>query len=577
MERTNQKIFRRVQPKDFSKKTTSKRFASGAVCREIHMKKKSMIKKNLISAILITSLALATASGCGSKIAETGSGEDDQAQVTEADTSESTVPEETGTEKLSDIAVSNEGSGFSADFIAGSADSEDGSEEENVWDGGPDFDSIADEFYGIFHDMTIEDAANKYAINLVDGGKYADYEGDIGDVIPEYKDVDLDGDHKPDAILREGKHYVIEFSKGGRIETGDYSSSPNEGEIIEFEDMACRNAAEILIAHYTFGTGGPVVWDTNIYSNASGEWKAYPVIDDANVINSKELRDHIEEKTGKPYDPFSVRVASIDMTNLLIDYGHKEGPQQTHDYESAYLYMYFSPDYIGEYDDFTYSGYPDTMSLIYNWPLELSGEEVSITPDLQYEANIYLSNFSEQSYSKLADYPVSWAHFALEWAEVNDFSKVNMSNDSYRIDQSTMNGILGRFFGSNLEEGELSLLEEDNPFMGHVEYDDGKIWYCEPLADGEMYRNNKFSVVSKIEKAESNYNGNFTYLIMDFDVYSLDTDDYDEHGIGKEQYSLSADEAASLAEKDRLYKVEDGMAIVEETEDGYWLLYYKLW
>lgn len=72
----------------------------------------------------------------------------------------------------------------------------------------------ADELCDIFREMSVEEAAMKYAITLVDGGKYADHEGDIGDVISEYKNRDIDGDGRTDVIRREGYHYIIEFSDG---------------------------------------------------------------------------------------------------------------------------------------------------------------------------------------------------------------------------------------------------------------------------------------------------------------------------------------------------------------------------
>ncbi|MCR4656974.1 MAG: hypothetical protein K5770_12195 [Lachnospiraceae bacterium] len=160
----------------------------------------------------------------------------------------------------------------------------------------------ADSLCCLARDMYIEDMMSHYCINLVDDGKYSDYEGDIGDVILEYKDVDLDGDGEPDAIKRKGQEYVIKFSDGGTLETGDFSSLPNEGEVIEFADISEDNVDEILFTHYTEGTAGPAAWDTTLYTRVDGEWTAFPVINE-NGINSTELQKDIEKRTGEAYAP----------------------------------------------------------------------------------------------------------------------------------------------------------------------------------------------------------------------------------------------------------------------------------
>nr|MCR5358051.1 hypothetical protein [Lachnospiraceae bacterium] len=395
-----------------------------------------------------------------------------------------------------------------------------------------------------------------------------------GDIIPQYKDIDLDGDRKTDVIRREGAHYVIECSSAGTFETDDYSSSPNEGEIIEFEDTGCRNIDEIMIAHYTFGTGGPVAWDTAIYTYQKGKWKACPIIDKESVINSKELRDYIGERTGKKYEPGSVTVSAVDMSILLLNFGQKNGPEQINDYEAVSLYRNFMPDCFNECDDFSYSGGSALYLLLNNWPLEISGEPVKLTGELQKELNTFMSNFSEQNYRQGA-YEATMAHFGLQWSKINKSLKPIQKDGKtyYRINHSDLNGILSRYFLSNLEEGEFDDCDIDNDYGGYMEYVDGEGgYYCEPAADGDMYANNAFTVVSSVEGL--GYENPWTYMRLGFKVYRLNADDYDKHGIGKEQYSLSADEAAKLAGKGKLVPAYDGTAIVIKTDDGYALTYY---
>ncbi len=349
--------------------------------------------KRISSIMLVACIAACTIfTGCGNASASPDAAQStgelsEEVNESSEDTEEEKSVKEPVTEEEEDAASDEDMTGNVAD------DNPDPGSEENPYDGGPDWVTLADQFTLPTSRMSIEDAVNKYAITLVDGGKYADYEGDIGDVIPEYKDRDLDGDHKPDVIKREGHHYVFELTRKGTFKTDDYSTSPNEGEVIQFEDLACRNFDEIEIVHYTFGTGGPSVWDTAVYSYQDGEWRAFPVIDKDGVINSSQLQELIAKETGKPYEAGSVRVADVHMQSLLLDLGRKDGPSQTTDYRTSYLYMNFFPEYLKE-GDYECSGLNTNSGLIYSWPFELTGDPIDLKVVMQRKVNTYLSNFS---------------------------------------------------------------------------------------------------------------------------------------------------------------------------------------
>ena len=522
----------------------------------LQVRKKTALR---IVAILIVLVMLCGCSNVPGGTASSDAPEDKTEAVAKTEESEEDEDESKESDKDEEGAASEE-----EDYWEGP--------DENIYDGGPDFTSLATQFNGIFRNLTIEEAAEKYAITLVDGGKYAGYEGDIGDIIPEYKDIDLDGDRKTDVIRREGAHYVIECTSAGSFETHDFSTSPNEGEIIEFEDTVCRNIDEILVAHYTFGTGGPVVWDTSVYSYQKGKWNEYPLIDD-NGINSKDLQIYIAKRTGANYEPGAVRVAAADMTTLLLDFGHKDGPDQTYDYEAEYLFWSFSPDHVNERSDYGCYGGSDYTLLLNKWPLEVSGEPVELTGSLQYDLNLFMSNFSEQNFRQEPWIP-ALAHFALEWQKINKSLKPVEAGGRtcYRITHSDMNGILAKYFDTNLEEGELAECDIDNDFGGYLDYEseDG-IYYCEPAADGDMYAHNAFTVVTGAESI-----GDGSYLRLHFKVYRENTDDYDDHGIGKEQYSLDADKAADLAKRGELVEAYDGTAIVINYNEGYGLYEYSV-
>ena len=422
---------------------------------------------------------------------------------------------------------------------------------------------------------SIGDMLDSYAVNMIENGKYADYQGDIGEIVEAYKNVDLNGDGRSDRIIRSGKGYSFEFSDGTGFKTDDHSASPNEGEIIEFIDLNEDNIDEILIAHYTFGTGGPVIWDTAIYSYVDGDWKAFPIIDREGKVYSFELTEYISERTGKPYEDGSVRFASVSIDeagngiDLLVDFGYKDGPSQVYDYEDCVLFSNFDPDF----SNYTLLSH-GADEIINIWPLEISGESVSVSADDQYAVNLFMSNFSEQGFGDYYGWNADMlAHFAMEWMKANKVNELDCSHEVYAMTHSDINRLVQKYFNTNLEESDFYSLGEYNDYFGSLKQFDGETYYCEPVSDGEMYRNNGFSVVSDMQKLKTDHGDTYR---LEFAVYRLDTDIYDEKGIGKEQYSLNAEMAASKADANTLYKAYEGMAIVDRSGDGsFSMRYYR--
>ncbi len=224
--------------------------------------------------------------------------------------------------------------------------------------------------YFLTKDGYIDNILEEYAVNMRD----QEFTGDIWEVISAYKGMDLDGDGSPDVIERygdgNGYGYQIVFSDGGSIDTGVYSSSPNEGEVIEFHDMDGDYTDEILIAHYTGSTAGPMCWQTYLYvRNDKGEWKGYPIIDADNKPCNDDLEAAIEDRG-------NIRFAGIEMTDegiaILADFGMKDGPEQTLDYEG----MILSPDLerikegrASDRDAFDHIGSSKDNALKY-WPMD---------------------------------------------------------------------------------------------------------------------------------------------------------------------------------------------------------------
>ncbi len=278
-----------------------------------------------------------------SSVAETSSLEaessvngESSATDSEGSTANTAAETETEDEKVSgETETIDEGSNTEA----GSKDGAEGSATDRTnQSAGQDEGIKPNQFRGIFEQGYIEEMAEKYAINLLDDGKNFEYEGDIGDVIPEYKDVDLNGDGKPDVINRKGQKYIFEFSDGSSFETGEYSNYRGEGELIEFADITGDNIDEILISHYVFSTAGPIVADSHVYSYFDGNWKQISIIPEDEKLSCAGLEAFIAEKQKSEYPGGYIRFVSVVLTEdsiaLLVDYGMKDGADQAFMYEA---------------------------------------------------------------------------------------------------------------------------------------------------------------------------------------------------------------------------------------------------
>ena len=193
------------------------------------------------------------------------------------------------------------------------------------------------EIYNLSREFNLEREMNTYCLNLVNDGMYLDFEGDIGDVLSEYKNIDIDGDGKTDKIERfkinegqGGKTYLLSFSNGSTLHTKAFSSDPDEGEVIELKDLNGDHIDEILFTHYTFSTGGPITWDVYLYYwSDEGKWKSITITDKNNYNLIQDIGD--ESVLGESY----IKSPGVELTDeglaVLVDYGMKDGPKQTFD------------------------------------------------------------------------------------------------------------------------------------------------------------------------------------------------------------------------------------------------------
>ena len=152
---------------------------------------------------------------------------------------------------------------------------------------------------------------------------------------------------------------------------------------------------------------------------------------------------------------------------------------------------------------------------------EQEGTVIPIEPGVQYSANIFLSNFSEQHAFERTGFDADHydakqlVGFTYLYCKINRRTalsvenvwqpSLNMESSFYTITLDTINDILSRHFGITLRDDELRLQSWSDQYY----YADGK--YYAIAADGESY--NRLTVVRQIEQLAD---GNFRLY---FDIY----------------------------------------------------------
>ena len=200
-------------------------------------------------------------------------------------------------------------------------------------------------------------------------------------------------------------------------------------------------------------------------------------------------------------------------------------------------------------------------------------DPVTLDKDLQYRINIFLSNFSEQSFlnMKLSTAPDDQLmKFVWIYCKINHGGAISYDGSFETIPLGTMNEYLNRFFGLTRSpaNGASYMLDQWNSFSYH----DGKFWF--PAASGESY--NKFTVVDSMKS-----NGDGTYTV-DFQVYELGLEEYwNTPGIDNSYYWLNSEQVSAKVWDYKCMPVQGGTAVVRDfTYNGratFQLISYEIW
>lgn len=199
-------------------------------------------------------------------------------------------------------------------------------------------------------------------------------------------------------------------------------------------------------------------------------------------------------------------------------------------------------------------------------PAEEPGLPLSLSQEEQYEANIFLSNFSEQGFglgrftgfdSSRADEAQLYA-FAHLWAKINRQSAIFYEDSYEAMTLESVNEILERFFGLGIHPEDGTEYSEvfgiGNFDWDHSWYKDGVFYY--PAGDGESYT--CFTVVDAAESLSgSRTRFRFTVYELDLDIY------YDNLGIPQDYYRLTPGEAAQRVAAGEIMPLHTGTAVCE--------------
>lgn len=185
----------------------------------------------------------------------------------------------------------------------------------------------------------------------------------------------------------------------------------------------------------------------------------------------------------------------------------------------------------------------------------------------QYWASIFISDFIEQFKN---DYPTDGgsdyelAHFAHLFCKINRREALSSDGNYDTFSLDTVNELCRRFFGREIHPVNGVLYENRGGLRWT--YENGMFRF--PTGDGEAY--NRFAVVDSYLQLEG---GN---VILGYDVYELNLEEYWRSGIDGAFYHMTSAQAQTAEASGRVTRVGHGWAeatpIEQNGHDGYYLL-----
>ena len=186
-------------------------------------------------------------------------------------------------------------------------------------------------------DHSVQDILYSYSTNVILQQKMYNTEVDLSEFFDAYHAVDIDGDGYFDSVCAtiSDSDYTstitIRFGNGDEIVSGPFSMSPNEGQMVYFIDLNGDKVDEILVTHLTESTAGPVAWNCYLYEWSGNGWKARKIVNDEGCPMLGDV-DSMFTGNGSNWSMRDVQLCD-DYLLYLVDYGYKDGPEQTFDFE----------------------------------------------------------------------------------------------------------------------------------------------------------------------------------------------------------------------------------------------------
>ena len=184
----------------------------------------------------------------------------------------------------------------------------------------------------------------------------------------------------------------------------------------------------------------------------------------------------------------------------------------------------------------------------------------------QYWANIFISDFAEQFKNQFptdqgSDFEL--ASFAHLFCKINRHSALSYDGNYDTFTLDTVNELCMRFFGREIHPKNGVLYENQGGLQWT--YENGKFRF--PSGDGESY--NRFAVVNSYLSLPG---GN---VILGYDVYELDLDEYWKNGMDSALYRMTPVQAKAAEASGRITRVCCGWAeatpVQQNGHDGYYL------
>lgn len=170
-----------------------------------------------------------------------------------------------------------------------------------------------------------------------------EYEGDMGELFDEYKNLNLSADEQGCRLERiiEKDTYSLYYRMwhGDKLlfETGKVDYFPNALGMLYFEDTNNDGNVEVLYNYYVDSTGGWLVTASSLFEkNEKGEWAEKPIyIYAEEILADSALENMVLDVAATKREFYNIRdiVMKNGCINMLIDFGMKDGPNIILDYD----------------------------------------------------------------------------------------------------------------------------------------------------------------------------------------------------------------------------------------------------